>query len=196
MSKDDFYAGKKPPVHFNLNVIATDLPMDDPRFKIKIELNLVPEFTPEQKPDTSNFNGNRVSEFLNFISEKVIKKVIEFIYYDRSNLESVKNGTCTERDLADNFYEAIKIYDERLRIKSARKNPKDNSYADYREARRSPSEKGFFIQDIVSNYFYKKGRKVEIKEKDVTRITYTVLSDPVLSIESRTPINGDKQLPR
>lgn len=195
MVDNEFYT-RKPPLNFTLNVIATDLPMEDPDFKIKVQLDFVPEFTPTRQREISNFNGNRINEILNFVANKVITKVIEFIYYDRSNLDGVKNGSCEESDLADNFHDALAIYNERLKIKAKREDEDDLSYSKYREERGDQKDEGFYIQEIVNNFFHKSGRKITLKEENVTRITYTVLSEPTLSCETKTPINGDKNLPR
>ncbi len=182
-------------INFNLNVIATDLPMSDPNFKIKLVLDFVPEFTPNTQPEKSNFNGNRVNEILNFIGNKVIKKVIEYIYFDRSN-NTESTDSCKENRLPEGFHQALEIYDQRLKIKAGREDENDMSYADYREVRKNRNEEGNFIEEIVNNYFNKEGRTVELKEKNVTRITYEYLSPPTLTVESKTAINGDKKLPR
>ena len=188
MSNKEFYVGKKPPINFSLNVIATDVSLDDKRFKLKIVFDFVPTFTPEPKPDTPNFHGNKVYKLMKFISDRVIKKVIEFVYYDRDNESYCK---ANKLRLPDGYSEAMKIYDERLKRKKTAKNG-DSSYLDYCEER-SNAKDGYCIHDIIDTFFNNPGRPVWIKENNVTRITYQELSPPSLTVETRTAVNGDKK---
>ena len=201
MPKEDFVANDKPPITFSLNVIATDLPFDHKDFKIKITMDFVPKFLDRQRRETPNFNGSRVRDILNFISNKLIKKVIEFIYFDRTNDELVKeaNKKLSKQKLSPKQYEALRlqlpktyrpameIYNERLVKKMKQKNPRSLAYANHKED---------LIEGYVEKYFSAKDRKIWEKEKNVSRVSYTVLSNPTMSVESRTAVNGDKKLPK
>jgi len=197
----DFDANGKPPISFSLNVIATDLPMADKKnFKMKIEMDFAPKIPDGQKKEAPNFNGTVVHEILNFISDSLIKKVIEFIYYDRTNDDLVKesNKKLTRRKLSKkqledqkmqlppSFKPAMDIYEERLE-KKKKLRPGSLSYANYKED---------VIEGYVEKYFNNKNRKIWDKERNVSRVAYTILSVPTMSVESRTPVNGDKKLPR
>lgn len=200
MAKVDFYVGEKPPISFSLHVIATDLPMDDKNFKIKVEMDFDPKIPDSEKKQAPNFNGTVVHEILNFISNKLIKKVIEFIYYDRTNDElvretnkklarkklSLKQLEAQKMQLPYSFKPAMDIYEERL---DKKKKQKSNSlaYANLKED---------VIQGYVDTFFKNKNRKIWDKERNVSRVIYTILSNPTMSIQSRTPVNGDKKLPR
>jgi len=200
MAKEDFYVGDKPPISFTLNVIATDLPMEDKNFKIKIEMDFVPKIIDKQKKEAPNFNGTLVHSILNFISNKLIKKVIEFIYYDRTNDDLVRENNkklsrkkLPKKRLEDermqlpyNFKTAMDIYGERL-DKKKKLNSRSLSYANYKED---------IIEGYVEKYFSNGNRKIWDKERNVSRVAYTILSAPTMSVESRTPVNGDKKLPR
>jgi len=201
MPKEDFYVGDKPPISFSLNVIATDLPRDDKKFKMKIVMDFTPKFLPGQKKETPNFNGTRVHEILNFISNKLIKKVIEFIYYDRTNDDLRKETNkklarqklpkkkleAQKMALPSSFNQAMAIYDERLAKKMKQKRSESLAYANHKEP---------LIEGYVEKYFAKKDRQIWEKERNVSRISYSVLSNPNMTIESRTAVNGDKKLPK
>jgi hypothetical protein len=196
MINEELHTSQESFIQFNLNVVATDLPMSDPNFKIKLVLDFVPEFTSRTlMPQQSNFNGNRVHEILNFVADKVTKKVIEYVYFDRSNKIGA-DDSCKDNRLADGFDKALEIYNKRLEIKACRESLDDTSYADYREQREDENDEGYFIQEIVDNFFFKEGRMIDAKEMNVTRITYEHLSPPTLTLESKTAINGDKKLPK
>jgi len=197
----DFYVGDKPPISFTLNVIATDLPMEDKNnFKMKIEMDFAPKIPDGQKKEAPNFNGTAVHEILNFVSNKLIKKVIEFVYYDRTNDDLVKenNKKLTRKKLSKkkleeqkmqlptSFKPAMGIYEERLDKKKKLRSA-SLAYANYKED---------IIEGYVEKYFNNKNRKIWDKERNVSRVSYTILSAPTMSVESRTPVNGDKKLPR
>lgn len=193
MPNTPFHVGKKKkaPISFSLNVIATDLPTDHEDFKAKIVFDFAPKFGTE--PDTPNFNANRVHDLLVFISDRLLKKVVESVYYDRGNKDF-----CKASELPDGYDEAMKIYNQRLRLKrKARKG--DSSYLDYRELapkssrKVKSSQKPATIEDIVGTFFKKAGRPVWDEETNVTRVTFEQLSPPTLTVESKTVVNGDKR---
>lgn len=184
MVNQEFSVDGRPPINFTLKVIATDLPVKDPNFKAKIVFDFVPTFTPELKADTPNFHANKVYRLMNFITQRVIKKVIEWVYFDRGIVDNVK-------ELPEGYESAIRIYDERLAIK-AKLPPGDLSYLDHREERET-TPKGDCIEDIVSKFFNNEDRPVWAKESNVTRITFEELSPSTITVDTRTAINGDKR---
>ncbi|HMG89406.1 MAG TPA: hypothetical protein VK589_05085 [Chryseolinea sp.] len=188
MSDNEFYTGAKPPINFTLKVIATDLPLSDPAFKMKIVFDFVPTFSQDARSDAPNFHGNKVYRIMNFITQRVIKKVIEWIYYDRGN---EANARANELKLPHNYPNAIAIYDERQKIKASCEQG-DLSYLDHREERATTKE-GDCIEDIVGEFFNRPDRPIWEKEKSVTRVTYEQLSPPAISVDTRTAINGDKR---
>ena len=193
MPNTPFHVGKKkkPPISFSLNVIATDLPIDDPKWKAKIVFDCAPK--PGTESDAPNFNANKVQDLLVFVSNRLLKKVVESVYYDRDN-----EDVCKPDELPDGYHEAIKIYNARLRLKKkARKG--DSSYLDYREESPKPSKKTnsnpnpVFIDDIVGQFLARNKRPVWDEETNVTRVTFEQLSPPSLTVETRTVVNGDKK---
>jgi hypothetical protein len=190
MPSTQFHVGKKkkPPISFSLNVIATDLPIDHPKWKAKIVFD-ASKFGTEA--DTPNFNVNKVQELLTFVSNRLLIKVVESVYYDRGN-----EDFCKPDELPDGYHEAIKIYNARLRKKKkARKG--DSSYLDYREESPKPRKKAnsnpVFIDDIVGQFLARKNRPVWDEETNVTRVTFEQMSPPTLTVETRTAVNGDKK---
>lgn len=191
MPKSDFKVGNKQPISFTLNVIATDLPIDDPKFQAKIVFDSVPAFVAEAERHATQFNANRVYELLNFVSDRLVKKVIESVYYDRGN-----KLTCKARELPARYDDAMKIYNERLRLKKkARKG--NSAYLDHKEHKSQVNKKNGSpqncIEDIVDEFFKTKKRPVWEDEKNVTRVIWEQLSPPSLTVETRTVVNGDKK---
>lgn len=191
MPKSDFKVGNKQPICFSLNVIATDLPIDHKDFQAKIVFDSIPAFVAEAERHSTQFNANRVHELLNFVSDRLIKKVIESVYYDRGNKD-----TCKPKELPPRYDAAMKIYNERLREKKkARKG--DSSYLDIKEHRSKAWKKNGTpqncIEDIVDEFFKTSKRPVWEEEKNVTRVIWEQLSPPSLTVETRTVVNGDKK---
>ena len=193
MPNTSFHVGKKkkPPISFSLNVIATDLPIDDPKWKAKIVFDCAPK--PGTESDAPNFNANKVQDLLVFVSNRLLKKVVESVYYDRDN-----EDVCKPDELPDGYYEAMKIYDARLRLKrKARKG--DSSYLDYREEtprsrkKTNSNQSLASINDIVEKFLTRNKRPVWDEETNVTRVTFEQLSPPSLTVETRTVVNGDKK---
>jgi hypothetical protein len=175
--------GEKP-INFSLRVIATDLPVNDPNFKIKIAMDFVPDFISDTVRTNPNFNGKRVMEIMNFIGDDVIKKVIEFVYYDRLNEYTAKNQ-------GDNFTDVIDIYKERQGQlaklgKSAKSEEKKAAILNHREED---------IRSIVSKFLMKKNRKPTEKESNVANIRFEQFSAGVLTVALQTVVNGEKRPP-
>ena len=94
-------------INFTLNVSANDLDPEDENFKVKVVLDFVPAFSNGANSGLSTFHANKVHRLLTFISDRVIKKVIEQVYYDRDN------ERYDPTELPANFQRAIGIYDKR-----------------------------------------------------------------------------------
>ena len=188
MVNQEFSVDGRPPINFTLKVIATDLPVKDRNFKAKIVFDFVASFTPELKADTPYFHGNKIYNLLRFISDRVIKKVIEFVYYDRANGAYCK---ANELKLPLGYERAIAIYNKRQEIK-ADSEPGDLSYLDHREEEAEYND-GNSIETLINTLFESMERPVWDKEANVTRVTYEELSPSTLSVETRTVVNGDKR---
>jgi len=188
MVNQEFSVDGRPPINFTLKVIATDLPVKDRNFKAKIVFDFVPAFTPELRADTPYFHGNKIYNLLRFISDRVIKKVIEFVYYDRANEAFCKeNGI----EIPLGYRNAIAIYNKRQEIK-AKCEPGDLSYLDHREEEAEYNDRNS-IETLINTLFDSADRPVWDKEANVTRVTFEELSPSTLSVESRTVVNGDKR---
>jgi hypothetical protein len=175
---------EKPLINFTLNVSANDLDPEDPDFKIKVVLDFVPPFNNGVNSGLSTFHANKVHRVLTFISDRVIKKVIESVYYDRENEKYVP-----EPELPANFKNAMDIYDKR---RSMKKGNGDTSHLDHLE-RKSKADDKNCIECIVNDFFDDPKRPVWNEEINVTRITFEQQSPPSLTVESRTVVNGDKR---
>lgn len=171
-------------INFTLNVSANDLDPEDKNFKVKVVLDFVPPFSNGANSGLSTFHANKVHRLLTFISERVIKKVIEQVYFDRENEKYVP-----EPKLPANFKKAIGIYDERRKNK---KGGDDYSHLDLYERMPDNGDTNC-IECIVNDFFNDAKRPVWDDEKNVTRIIFEQQSPPSLTVESRTIVNGDKR---
>lgn len=174
------------PINFTLHVSANDADPETDEFKIKVVLDFVPPFSGGNGSSTSNFNANSVHRILTFISDRVIKKVVEAVYYDRDNAELPASKKV---DLPFNFDAAMKIYDER---RGKNKGNGDYSHLNYRERKNGDKDRNC-IECIVNDFFDDPKRPVWNKENNVTRIIFEQQSPPSLTVESRTIVNGDKR---
>jgi hypothetical protein len=173
-------------INFSLNVSANDLDPEDKDFKIKVVLDFAPPFNGGGSSGISTFHANKVHRILTFISERVVKKVVESVYYDRDNTTYASSN---EVKLPGNFKKAMEIYDAR---RSMKKGNGDTSHLDHRERMSKDGDKNC-IECIVNDFFEDPKRPVWSKETNVTRITFEQQSPPSLSVESRTIVNGDKR---
>jgi hypothetical protein len=176
-------------INFTLNVSANDLDPEDKNFKVKAVLDFVPAFSNGSNSGLSTFNANKVHRLLTFISERVIKKVIEQVYYDRENEKYVP-----ETELPANFKKAKGIYDKRReeKEKNMKKSNDDYSYLDLYERKPDNGDTNC-IECIVNEFFDNPKRPVWDEETNVTRIIFEQQSPPTLTVESRTIVNGDKR---
>ena len=116
-------------IHFTLKVSATDLPLTDGNFKIKLTMDFGPEFTQELTSEegiSPNFNATRVRTILNFVSDKVIRKVVEFIYLKEVYIKDGKPYNLIDNEMVDETdKEAIKriprIYSDRSKFRQENK---------------------------------------------------------------------------
>ncbi|SHG95849.1 hypothetical protein SAMN04488109_2636 [Chryseolinea serpens] len=203
-SVEDFYANKKdphptPPIAFTMQVIATDVAPDHPDFKIKILLDFVPEFTTERNRDNPNFSGRGVRSILNFVSNKVLPKVLEFVYYDVGHgamLKSYHNANAEKPDREPPGYEKVmEVYEKRRekkeKLSKAQKKSK-NPDVDID----IPDPEGESLIEKHLETLMKKDTPYWSRESTVSRVTYTRLSAARMTVEQRTAVNGDKKLPK
>jgi hypothetical protein len=203
-SVKDFYVKKKgskqfiPPISFTMRVIATDVPAENDEFKIKILLDFVPEFTTERNRDNPNFSGKRVRSILNFVANKVIPKVLEFVYYDVNNdavSKSYHYANANKPDgLPAGYDEVMAVYEKRRRMKEAKasaagKTSKKAVDVDI------PDPEGESVIEKHVEALMKKDTPLWSRESAVSRVTYTILSAARMAVELRTAVNGDKKLP-
>jgi len=171
-------------INFTLNVSANDLDPDDKNFKVKAVLDFVPAFSNGPNSGLSTFNANKVHALLTFISDRVIKKVVEQVYFDRENEKYVP-----ETKLPPNYKKVIGIYDERRKKKQG---DDDYSHLDLYERKPANGDTNC-IECIVDDFFKNPERPVWEEETNVTRIIFEQQSPPTLTVESRTIVNGDKR---
>ena len=179
--------GRKPTtapdqINFTLKVTATNLPVDDDNFKIKLSMDFGSEFTPDlvARDISPNFNARKVRNILKFISQDVIRKVIEFIYFKE---EYVENGKPTKvmRDP-----EIDRIYLERSKYRTKQPLPSKPGLKD--EEKR--------IAKVVDALIENDKRTIHINEKSIANIRFEHLSPGVLSVNVQKIVNGDMPPPR
>ena len=188
-NKNESLTNSETLINFTLNVSANDLDPEDKNFKVKAVLDFVPAFSNGSNSGLSTFNANTVHRLLTFISERVIKKVVEQVYFDRENEKYVP-----EPKLPANFKKAKGIYDKRReeKEKNIKKGNDDYSYLDLYERKPDNGDTNC-IECIVDDFFNDAKRPVWDDEKNVTRIIFEQQSPPTLTVESRTIVNGDKR---
>jgi hypothetical protein len=188
-NKNESLTNSETLINFTLNVSANDLDPEDKNFKVKAVLDFVPAFSNGSNSGSSTFNANTVHRLLTFISERVIKKVVEQVYFDRENEKYVP-----EPKLPANFKKAKGIYDKRReeKEKNMKKGNDDYSHLDLYERKPDNGDTNC-IECIVDDFFNDAKRPVWDDEKNVTRIIFEQQSPPTLTVESRTIVNGDKR---
>jgi len=176
-------------INFTLTVSANDVDPELDDSKIKVVLDFVPAFNNGANSGLSTFHANKVHKLLNFISDRVIKKVVEQVYFDRENEKYVP-----ETKLPANFKKAKGIYDERReeKEKNMKESGDDFSHLNHLERMVDKSDTNC-IECIVNEFFNDPNRPVWDDEKNVTRIIFEQQSPPTLTVESRTIVNGDKR---
>ncbi len=182
-------------INFTLTVSANDVDPEKDNAKIKVVLDFVPALNNGANSGLSTFHANKVHRLLNFISDRVIKKVIEQVYYDRDNERYEPS------ELPANFQSAISIYNKRRdeKEKKEKENEKnktkssdDYSHLDLYERKPDNGDTNC-IECIVNDFFNDPERPVWDEETNVTRIIFEQKSPPSLTVESRTIVNGDKR---
>ena len=168
-------------INFTLKVAATNLPLHDDNFKIKLSLDLIPDFNEKLESIKPNFNANIVRDILKYVADDAILKVIEHLYFD-CDIKYGKNGYKPES------YERVKaIYEERKVIKEEEKkqgNPDSTKHLDHKEEE---------VIKMVREYFLNERRRRDPREENVTRIRFERLSPGTLGYDYSTIVNGDKK---
>lgn len=190
----DFYVKKAkgpiiPPISFTMQVIATDVPPEHPDYKIKILLDFAPDFTTERNRDSPNFSGSGVRRILNFVANKIIPKVLEFVYYDVNNDAKAKSYQYAKAKKPDGlppgFDDVMKVYENRRNVPKSSKAGKGSKPIDDQE---SVIEE--HLEALMS-----RATPLWHKESTVSRVTYSSLSAPRMTVAQATAVNGDKKLP-
>lgn len=170
-------------INFTLKVAATDLPLKDPNFKMKLILDFGPEFNGDLTSQNTgpNFSAKRVRSILRFVSEDVIRKIVEFIYY--KNFYNI-NGQPSKliNDKAIN-----KIYADRRTHINQGKSLKSKPGLRQEEA---------IIAKIVNNLINDETRVIEMQEKNIATIRFEELSPGNLWANAQTAVNGDMEPPK
>jgi hypothetical protein len=168
-------------ISFSLNVIATNLPLEHKDFKIKLEMQFgkpfSPEFTNVAQP---NFNAKRVRSILHFISDKVIRKVIEYIYFKRDYVYEGKPYKLNNDETVN------KIYAERSKYRKTKA----------LETKPNLKEEEELIARIVEKFLENDKREIPIQEKNIEAIYFEQLSPAALAVSARDIVNGDMPPPR
>ncbi len=168
-------------INFTLRVSATDLPLDNENFKIKLNMDFGPEFGPELTSRTGgpNFHANRVRSILKFVSDDVIRKVVEFIYFKDVYVTDGKPHTLIENE------EIANIYRERSRYRQS--NPLDTKPDLQKEEE--------IIAKAVNSLIDEGGRRIPIHERCVAAVRFEELSEGRLSVNVQKIVNGDMPPP-
>ena len=168
-------------INFTLRVSATDLPRDDENFKIKLNMEFGPEFGSDLSSRTShpNFNAARVRSLLKFVSEDVIRKVLEFIYFKEVYVTENKPHTLISNE------EITNIYRERNRYRQS--NPL--------ESKPGLDKEDQIIAKAVESLIQDERREVAIQEKCVASFRFEQLSAGKLSVNVQKIVNGDMPPP-
>jgi len=169
-------------INFTLKVTATNLPVQDDNFKIKLSMDFGSEFIPDlmARDISPNFNARKVRNILNFISQDVIRKVIEFIYFKEEYIENGKPAKVMRDPEID------RIYLERSKYRTKRPLSSKPGLKD--EENR--------IAKVVEALIENDRRTIHINEKSIANIRFEHLSPGVLSINVQKIVNGDMPPPR
>lgn len=168
-------------INFTLKVSATDLPMEDENFKIKLNMEFGPEFGSDLTSRTSgpNFNAQRVRTLLKFVSEDVIRKVVEFIYFKEVYITENKPHTLITNEEISN------IYRERNRYRQS--NPLSSKPELQKEEE--------IIAQAVEKIIQDERREIPIHERCVAAVRFEELSEGRLSVNVQKIVNGDMPPP-
>jgi hypothetical protein len=178
--------GQKPnpadQINFTLKVAATNLPMDHKDFKIKIAMDFGSGFTPDLTTRTSgpNFNATRVRSILNFISGKVIQKVIEYIYCKNYYVKDGKPYKLINDDKINSIYANRAKYRQKKAL----------------DTKPGLKEEEEFIARFVNAIIDNERREIPVQEKNVESIQFEELSAGVLTVSARDIVNGDMPPPK
>jgi len=187
------------PINFTINVSANEADPEKNDFKCKVVIDFAPPFNGGNSPATSSFNANTIHSIMTFISERVLKKVVEAVYYDRDvatyDQAKAEYSPTNGLKLPPKYKEAMNIYNER---REKKKGDDDTTHLDIKERKsktrvKEDDDDEDCIECIVNKFLKTKDRPVWSKEKNVTRITFEQMSPPSLTVETRTVVNGDKK---
>jgi hypothetical protein len=170
-------------INFTLKVTATNLPIEDDNFKIKLSMDFGSEFTPDlvARDISPNFNARKVRNILRFISQDVIRKVIEFIYFKEEYVEGDKPTKVMRNAEID------RIYLDRSKYRKTNKNLSKKPNLKEEEKR---------IAEVVEGFLNDEKRMIHINEKSIANIRFEHLSPGVLSVNVQKIVNGDMPPPR
>ena len=164
-------------INFTLRVSAISSPQADPKnYKLKVSMDLDPEIYTSFENYTPNFDAKQVREILDFISEDVIRKVIEHIYFDRESKFRESPLALKDPGVQRALKETLEIYDARRKSKSK----------DY------PGEEKIIA--IVDNFINQRNPKlITEEERNVTQVRYERFSASKTYYSVQERVNGDKR---
>jgi len=168
-------------INFTLKVSATDLPMEDENFKIKLNMEFGPEFGSDLSSRTSspNFHARRVRSLLKFVSEDVIRKVVEFIYFKEMYVTDNKPHTLISNEEISNIYRERNRYRQNNPLESKPELEKEEE----------------IISKAVEKVIQDERREIPIHERCVAAIRFEELSAGRLSVNVQKIVNGDMPPP-
>jgi hypothetical protein len=169
-------------INFTLKVAATNLPMDHKDFKIKLTMDIGPDFTSDLTSRTGgpNFNATRVRSILNFISGKVIQKVIEYIYCKNYYVKDGKPYKLINDDKINSIYAERSRYRQKKAL----------------DTKPGLKEEEEFIARFVNAIIDNEQREIPIQEKNIESIQFEELSAGILSVSAKDIVNGDMPPPK
>jgi hypothetical protein len=170
-------------INFTLKVTATNLPIEDDNFKIKLSMDFGSQYMPDlvARDISPNFNARKVRNILKFISQDVIRKVIEFIYFKEEYVEDGKPAKVKRDPQID------QIYLDRSKYRQTNKNLSEKP--GFKEEEKT-------IAKAVEALINDDKRVIHINEKSIANIRFEHLSPGVLSVNVQKIVNGDMPPPR
>lgn len=169
-------------ISFTLKVVATDLPLEDENFKMKLIMDFGPEFSSDfRKRNTGpNFNAKRVRSLLRFVSDDVIRKIIEFVYYKNTYFIDDNPTKLIDNDTIN------RIYKERSKYRAEGHDLGSKPGLDKEEE---------IISKIVNELIDDEGRDIPVQEKNIASVRYDELSVGKMWANVQTIVNGDMPPP-
>jgi len=125
---------------------------------------------------------------------------LEFVYYDVNNAAIAKSyhyANAKKPDgLPPGYDDVMEVYEKRRKMKEAKLSEMQKNAKPLDVDIDIPDPEGESLIEKHLEVLMKKDAPLWTRESAVSRVTYTRLSSPRLTVEQRTAVNGDKKLPK